>query len=125
MSLWIANNMGFCVEALCNKRWDLLRLGLYQFGSMTSGAALLNALLKYFVNVTSLDVRQRLTRTVHTSYVDAAASGIAFITYFFFAIPVVTGVRPVCACAAVMAGGAGSSEQIHEGHGVLQGQQGG
>ena len=57
MSLWIANNMGQCVESFCNKRWDQLTNAISTFGSVTLGAALLNALLKYFVAVTALDVR--------------------------------------------------------------------
>lgn len=75
MSLWIARNMGQCVEAFCNKRWDDLKSHISSFGSVTLGAALLNALLKYFVNVTALDVRQRLTRSVHQSYVRKATGG--------------------------------------------------
>ena len=71
MSLWIANNMGQCVESFCNKRWDQLTNAISTFGSVTLGAALLNALLKYFVAVTALDVRQRLTRSVHKSWVAA------------------------------------------------------
>ena len=102
MSLWIARNMGQCVESFCNKRWDDLKAHISSFGSVTLGAALLNALLKYFVNVTALDVRQRLTRSVHKAYVRRVVPPQSTMCGH----PVLWGL------------------QIHEQHGVLPSQQG-
>lgn len=68
MSLNIATNMGETISAFCNQRWPETLRAIMRFGVVSIFAALLNAALKFLSNVFSMNMRQRLTSSVHKLY---------------------------------------------------------
>jgi len=70
ISVWIANNMGQCIEHFCRKEWKQVAATIKTFAGVTAIAALINAALKYFTDVLAQNIRQRLTQRAHTLYME-------------------------------------------------------
>ncbi len=61
MTLTLSRNMGSNVEALCNRDWRRVMNLSLEFVSVTTVAALLNALIKYFSSTLAINLRDKVS----------------------------------------------------------------
>jgi ATP-binding cassette subfamily D (ALD) long-chain fatty acid import protein len=67
-SVWVSHHWGKILRSIVTKNFPRMKVLLTQFGVVTVGLALLNALLKYYIATLKEQVREKVTRYCHEMY---------------------------------------------------------